>query len=280
MKFTMVDSAYVAWSKAEKAPIYTEFILSVLKGLNDNKKALKIEATEKGQLIITTKFIENNIDHCLSNKVIRSAIRFLADNNVIDYETNNHHLYVKLNYEKVNEITIDYSNDSNVLKSFILYHAIVDYCMKISPKCSLLSIFFSRIVYEKQNGYFRSEMSVSYIHNKFNKIFSNRQENYAKNLLIEHGFLSEEAPAYITDDGFGKRRYFVIHMDKVQKIFDEFKETENGYKYQDSVIVLDNNKKVYTTKDRLKSGSYTKAEIEEFKRKSEELEAAGEQWIF
>ena len=281
--YVVVSNALINWQVKMSGPANSAVILSTIKNIYKNKNQLKVIDSD-GCMKIRTKFLESCIYHSIGQKMITRSLSWLNDMKVIDYKNDHHYLYIKINFDKISEIEDLYFIESKN-KFFLIYFFAVNFGVRVSPKSVLIPIMLSKFLYEVEKEIFVSEMSIPYIHKKFCGIFTEQQEQYAKNILIKHNFLAERTKAYIDDGDFGRKRYYTVQVDEIKKeIKNNFigkSKKETKYKKIQKTQSRDHvNSGSYITKDKLKSDSYTQEEKELFRRQAEELTAAGEQWIF
>ena len=304
-RFTNVPVEYIDWQNSTHAHQYAAMILSVVKSIYDNRSVLKIKENDNGFMVLTTKFIQKNLCGCLDSKTIRRALQSLKDAQLIDYETNNVEIYIRLNDENIAKLVANYSNSDTNLKFFKIYHFSIKTAQQLEQKASFfIALMASKFLDEFTSGVFKEYMSTEYMVKKFGNIFSRKQIIRVENILQKNGYLEKTTKRY-EDEGWTTLNKYKLNYEKLKNDAFEFNKAQYTYTYtlnediqsvkvvvakdqsraknesyeaDEKVVVV--NSGSHITKDRLKSGSYTKEEKEEFKRKAEELEAAGEKWIF
>lgn len=290
-RFTSVPVEYIDWQNSTHAHQYAAMILSVVKSIYDNRSVLKIKENDNGFMVLTTKFIQKNLGGCLDSKTIRRALQSLKDAQLIEYETNNVEIYVRLNDENIDKLVVDYSNSDTNIKFFKIYHFSISTAQQLEQKASFfIALMASKYFDEKSAGTFKEYMSADYVSNKFCKIFSRKQIVRVENILQKNDYLEKTSARY-EDEGWTTLNKYKLNYEKLKNDAFEFNKAQYTYTYtlnEDiqsvKVVVAKDQSRAknesYATKDKLKSGSYTKEEIEQFKRQAEELEAQGEKWIF
>lgn len=287
MTFTKIPAWVVDMQSDLNSPAYMPLMLQELIDLYEAATKLKIEINDD-YMTLTTNFIYKNLGRSLNDYTIKGLIRYLYSIDLIDYKTDYRNLYIKINFDKIAEMKQKYYREDYNLKFFIVYHFVVAYTAVEAPKSAFAYILASLILHEASEGKLSREMSVEYIHAKFNKQFTYKQEKTAKSKLIKDGIMTEEVKTYRNDNGkVYKRCFFTVNENKVNELIT--KHTEKNIveceeyvveKYQTCNFKTSKTNGIYTTKDKLRSGSYTQEEKDEFKRQAEALTAAGEQWIF
>lgn len=285
--FTKVPCWCIEWQQDTKAPTNTALIMMALFGIYENRSKLHI-VEDEDKIILTTKYIENNLHKCVDGKAIRRALIWLNDQNIVEYNTNNKFIYIKFNFDELVEVKQKYNEGIYKDKFFIIYHYATKVGQDLAIKAWYIPIILSKYIYEVYAETFESNMSVSYVQNKFYNLFTKAQERHANKLLIDAGYIEEETPVYKTDCGYCKPRYFTLKMDKIEKEIIEFNKStyindavddKKSNLLRDSIKSYSYNSSV-KSKDRLDNGVYTQEEKEAFRRQAEELTAAGEQWLF
>ena len=99
-KYIKVPCWCVAWQQKMNAPTNMSVVLMTVKGIYENKDKLNIVESDNEEMILTTKYIGNNLYNCIDGKLIRNALIWLKDNNVIKYHTDKKYLYIKILFDE------------------------------------------------------------------------------------------------------------------------------------------------------------------------------------
>lgn len=275
MNFELVRRSLAKWAKEDKRRAYCDFLITALCSIYQNKAC----TIKEDYIVASITELAAKLQQCMNGRLLKAKLNLLAKEELIEHfvdENKKHH--IKICTSKIAEIDTAYAIDDN-RRFFIVYYFAVRYVMSKCTKSAFTAIMCSVFINEAQNGRFSIWMSEKFLYDKFSGIFSRQEIITARNNLKAAGIITFKAVTE-TIEVFGIKQYSTRTMydlckEKIEALMQEHNSAFEAIamRYVNFYAIKKNTHAAqHKTLDGVKSDSYTQEEIDEIKRRANEID--------